>query len=393
MIQAGINAQGDPGSTMNRLAQSGNALGLKVFNKMVSDRPEGSNVVMSPFSLHAALTMTYNGAAGTTKDAMAGALGLATVKQMELNQGSRDLREHLKNLDPDVVFSSAQSLWVDEGLAINSGFRDLSEQFFDADATNLKFDDPTSVDTINQWIATHTKCKARSILDYIPRDALVYLVNAVHFAGRWKYPFEPEMTHEAAFTKADGSTVPCRLMTSRPLHLPYLKDEELGVQVVDLPYGDSNFVMTIMLPEPEKDVNDLVASLDATNWDNLTGRLQNAVIKVRLPKLALDADYELSAILADLGMDVAFDPGRADFSAMFDSVTGGVFMSRVLHKTIVTVDEEGTEAGAGTAVEISKGPGMIDISVDRPFLFAIREVTSGPILFLARVMDPTSVPM
>jgi serpin B len=392
-IQAENESSGDSTAMMHQVTRSGNAFGLRLFRKTVSDQPEGSNVAVSPVSLYAALTMTYNGGAGTTKDAMASTLGLASLRQMELNRGSRHMREYLENLDSDVVFSSAQSVWIDEGLATNPDFRDLSEQFFDADVNNLKFSDPTSVDAINQWIAAHTKAKVRSILDYIPRDALVYLVNAVRFAGRWKYPFEPEMTHEAAFTKADGSRVPCQLMTSRTLRLPYLKDQELDVQLADLPYGDSNFVMTVMLPDPEKDVNDLVASLDAVNWDNLTGRLQTAAIKVRLPKLALDADYELSAVLADLGMDIAFDPNRADFSAMIDSASGHVFISRVLHKTVITIDEKGTEAGAGTVVEISKGPGIIDLTVDRPFLFAIREVSSGSILFLAKVIDPTSIPM
>ncbi len=370
------------------IVESNNAFGFELFGELATRQAPSTNLAMSPLSVATALTMTANGADGDTREAMRSVLNLAGRSTGEVNRACQGLCRYLESPDADVTFQSAQSIWVDDSFELASQFRQVSEEYFDAAVASLQFDDPGSVKIINRWVEQKTDGMVRDIVDEIPRAVVAYLVNAIYFHGAWKYPFDAGQTHPAPFTLSDGSEIMCRMMSSRHMTVPYLHDTELGFQAVELPYGDSSFVATIMLPQRGSDLNALIASMNANNWKRWIDNLETAVVSLQLPKFKLESDILLNDALTSLGMGVAFNSRRADFSKMSKEVRKDLWISRAIHKAVMDVTEEGTEAGAGTVVEMRKGPQAKSLVVDRPFLFAVREVNTGAVLFLARVARP-----
>jgi serine protease inhibitor len=174
------------------------------------------------------------------------------------------------------------------------------------------------------------------------------------------------------------------------LRMPYLHNSNLRFQAVDFAYGDSNFVATIILPDPDRDLDALIAELNMKNWNDWSNSFHAAGVTLHLPRFKLESDYLLDDALVKLGMRIAFTPGSADFSKMsINSGAKNLSISRVIHKAVIEVTEAGTEAGAGTVVEMSKSYSFKTMIVNRPFLFVIRDTNSGVILFMSRVADPT----
>lgn len=364
------------------LVEADNHFGLRLF-RAVNAAEADSNVFLSPLSISMALGMALNGASDSTFRAMAETLEKEGLSRNAINASYRSLIDLLRGLDPKVVFDIANSIWYAEGFAVEPDFIDVNRTYFDAEVEALDFSDPRSVGVINGWVDAATRGKIETILQTIPPGVVMYLINAIYFKGDWTYAFDPEDTEEAPFHNADGTTTEVPLMQQEAT-LPFARGETY--RAVDLPYGDSLYSMTIVLPDENVSLNTLVADLDAAAWQELTARLQPANVHVSLPRFMLEYETELSDVLRALGMGVAFSPFEADFTRI--NPAGGLSISRVLHKTYVEVNEEGTEAAAVTAVEIvlTSVGGMTTVCVDRPFLFAIRERHSGSILFVGKVM-------
>ena len=176
------------------------------------------------------------------------------------------------------------------------------------------------------------------------------------------------------------------MMSSGVMLAPFLYEEKHKFYMVELPYGDGRFAMDILVPEQDRDLAAITGILNAENWRDWTAGLQTDVIRLYLPKFKLESGYQLNDALTNLGMGIAFDPRKADFSLMRENGKRNLWLSRVLHKTVIEVDETGTEAGA--AAEVAKGPKPRTLMVDRPFLVAVRDTATGAVLFLARVVDP-----
>jgi len=218
----------------------------------------------------------------------------------------------------------------------------------------------------------------------------MFLINAIYFKGTWTYEFEPEDTEDDVFTLLNGSGVPCRMM-EQEADLLYLSTDKF--RMVDLPYGDGLFSMTVILPSPDVTVDSVVALLTPENWAVWVSGLDTAGIRLQLPKLKIEYGRELKDVLKALGMGIAFyESLEADFSRMIEP-PGLVYIDKVKHKTFIQVDEEGTEAAAATVVVINyRGAGgggePLLFRVDRPFIFVIRERTSGALLFMGKIVEP-----
>jgi serpin B len=287
----------------------------------------------------------------------------------------------LTQLDPDVIFEIANSIWVRMGYPALPQFLDVNQTYFDAETRELDFSRLEAVDIINGWIEEKTHGRIPDALDYIHPLAVMYLVNAIYFKGMWTYQFDPEDTMDAEFINQDSSRTPCHLMRLKG-ELSYLETDNF--QAVDLPYGNGKFSMTILLPQGETTPEDLIAQVTPEIWGQWMASFQVTDLNLCLPRFKLEYGILLNDILASLGMEVAFTPA-ADFTRI--NAGGGLFINRVIHKTFVEVDEEGTEAAAVTIVELIEtviGPGM---TVNRPFVFAIRENHSGALLFLGKIVD------
>ncbi|NMB75710.1 MAG: serpin family protein [Myxococcales bacterium] len=369
------------------LLEASNQFGFSLFAKVI-EHSDGGNVFISPLSVSMALGMTENGAAGETLTAMKATLGHAGLTDEEINRGYRTLIDYLTRLDPHVKMEIANSIWYRQGLAVLPSFIEINRAFFDALVAALDFDDPSAADTINAWVSAATHGRIDKIVAKPIDPALVmFLINAVYFKGDWTYRFDKSATTPAAFHGTRGE-VEVPMMNLHDDELAYLDDGD--VQILDLPYGDGKFAMAFLLPAPEQTVDQLAASLTPERWAGWMARLIPQEGDVFLPRFELTFETTLKSVLSALGMEIAFDAGRADFSRIL--AEGGLFISEVRHKSYVRVDEEGTEAAAVTSVEvgITSVPASFVFRADRPFLYLLHERASGALLFLGKLVDPSA---
>ena len=370
-----------------QLVKSSELFGLKLF-KQVNQTAGDTNIFISPLSVSTALGMVLNGADGKTYDVIKSTLELPGNTQDEINQSYQNLNNLLTQIDSKVIFESANSIWYKQGITFEQSFLDVNKTYFDAQVQALNFADPSSVNTINNWVSENTKNKITKIIDNIPPGAVMYLINAIYFKGTWLYKFDSTATKDDNFYVILGNPVICRMMNQKNKFDYYQAD---NYQAIELQYGNGDFEMIVILPSSGTDINSLINQMDDSYWNNLLVNMDSAEVNLWLPKFKIEYSIKLNDALKTLGMTSAFDPLSADFSKIRKEKD--LFISRVLHKTYVKVDEEGTEAAAITSVEMSRnavGPGgnQIYMKVDHPFIFAIRENTSGAILFIGKVVNP-----
>ena len=370
----------------SRLVEADNRFAFKLFRE-INEQEGDTNIFVSPLSVAMALGMTYNGAAGSTQEAMQQTLELQGLTLDEVNEAYKSLIELLSDLDPRVEFLLANSIWYRHTMTFEQAFLDLTQEFFDAEVSALDFSDPAASQTINDWVSQKTRGKIQEIVpEEIPWNIIMYLINAIYFKGDWTYQFDKSRTGPARFTLVDGSETTVEMMSHESevdIRLAWAD----GVKVAELPYGGSAYSMIVLLPNEPAQIHDLVDLLSRETWNAWIADLDTSQVHVSLPKFTLEYEIGLNEVLKALGMEVAFTPGAADFTRMY--APGGIWIDSVVHKTFMDVNEEGTEAAAATAVSmaLSASPEFV---VDRPFIFVIRERFSGTILFMGKVMDPTA---
>ncbi|MEA3432829.1 MAG: serpin family protein [candidate division WOR-3 bacterium] len=368
-----------------QLVKSDNKFGFKLFKEIIKEEKD-KNVFISPLSVSMALGMTYNGANGSTQEAMQKTLELSGLTIQEVNESYKSLIELLTGLDPKVQFQIANSIWYRQEYSFEEEFINLCKTYFNALVRGLDFNDPNAADTINGWVEENTNGRIKEIVDKpINPLTVMFLINAIYFKGTWTYEFDEELTKDDWFYLPDGSRKPCKMMEQRSEY-NYFSNPDF--QAIDLPYGDGDFSMTIFLPRPQKNVDSLIAEFNEENWDNWINSFSKDSGDIYIPKFTLEYGIKLNDVLKALGMGIAFDPYWADFTRMYKP--GGIWIDKVKHKTFVKVNEEGTEAAAVTSVEMILGAGFgFYMRVDRPFVFVIRENKSQTILFMGKIVEPT----
>jgi serpin B len=335
-----------------------------------------------------ALGMTMNGANGETKNVMKKALHVQELGQKSINESYASLIELLSSADPKVDMKLANSIWTRKGFLVQEEFTKTCKAFFKARVDSLDFSNSSAVDRINQWISDNTEGLIDAIIEgQIPDNVVMYLINAIYFKGNWRYRFDPENTTKDEF-RFGGEAVNVDMMSQENDFSAYISDQ---VRLLDLPYGDSLFTMTLMMPGDEhKSIEQFVQEdLSASNVDRWISKMSKGLTRIQVPKFQLEYNVTMNSILKDMGMGNAFSKTEADFSNI--NPYEQLFISKVLHKSFIKVDEEGTEAAAATSVSTgvtSVGPGIRTINFNRPFVFVIRERTSGTILFMGKMGNP-----
>ena len=364
-----------------RIIGAANAFSFSLFRR-VNSSPD-SNVFTSPLSASFALGMAMNGAAGATLEQMRSALALGGATDAEINAGYKGLMELMRGLDPRVELRIANAIWSNTGFPVEPSFVAVSRDYFGAQVATLDFANPASVTTINQWVSGATAQKIPTIVDALERDLVMLLVNAIYFKGSWREKFDPALTQDAAFHGVAGDQ-PAKLM-HRDDDMRYVGTADF--QAVDLPYGNSAFTMTVVLPKQGGSVETVASSLDGAQWSAWMSQFREARVDLHLPRFTVKWERMLNADLEALGMRDAFIDGGADFSRL-TPLGRQAFISFVKQKTYVDVNEEGTEAAAVTAVGVSvtSAPQTVVMRVDRPFLFVIRERLSGTVLFMGKIV-------
>jgi serpin B len=388
---------------LEALAAGNSAFAFDLYQKL---RQEGEgNLFYSPYSISAALAMTYAGARGGTEQEMADTLRF-TLPQAQLHpafnalditltgQGGEEADESEDAAESGDAFqlSIANALWGQEGYEFLPEFLDTLAQNYGAGMRTLDFvqETETARQTINRWVEENTEGKIVDLLQPGMLNSMVRLVltNAIYFNGKWALPFEANDTHDETFHRLDGSTVQVPMM-SQTGGFRYTEGD--GYQAVELPYRDSNMSMVLVLPA-ESRFEEIEAAFSAQMLQDVGEALDFEQVHLTVPKFEFESEFELGEALVAMGMASAFGLGGdgADFSGM----TGdrALAISAVIHKAFVAVDEEGTEAAAATAVIMLEAAAPMDeaveIKLDRPFLFLIRDGETGTVLFVGRVMDP-----
>ena len=369
------------------LVDAGNAFGFELFREINKEDP-GKSVFISSLSVSLSLGMAMNGAMGETLDSMLATLRFPGLTLAQADSSYRSLIRLITTLDPAVASNVANSIWYRQGLPVAGSFIDRGRTYFNAEVAALDFAAPGAPDIINAWVSRSTNGTIPAIIDSIDPFTVMYLINAIYFKGAWTTQFDPRRTRSAPFYLADGSTTTCSMMALTD-DFQFAATEDF--LAVDLPYGNGYFSMTIMLPRPGMSIDSLVARFTQEHWKGWLAAMSETEVAVMLPRFKLEYELELTRVLTALGMGIAFEPGRADFSGMIDPSSGfpdALYISEVKHKTFVEVNEEGTEASAATSTGMSGTAAPPSITVDRPFLFFIREHHSGAILFAGKCLSP-----
>ena len=362
-----------------KLIAGSNAFAFDLL-RQINTSGRAGNVFVSPLSASMALGMTLNGADGSTWTAMHSTLRLGDLARTDVNEGYKSLITLLRGLDKSTEFRIANSIWYEKTFPFHASFVSESKSFFDAHVQGLDFSNPASVDVINSWVNEATSKKIPKIIDGID-DNVMFLINAIYFKGAWKNAFDKSKTVNAPFYSLDGSTADVPLMTQSEGTRTFFGE---NYAAFDLPYGNTAFSMTVVLPDKGVDINAFTENLSESRWAAIDEGMRETGYDIYLPRFKLTWEKKLSPDLKDLGMGIAFTEGMADFTRMSPSGRQLV-ISEVIQKTFVEVNEEGTEAAAATSVGIMPTSLPPSIRVDRPFVFAIRERLSGTILFIGKV--------
>jgi serpin B len=376
-------------------AEAVNAFGFDLLRRLGGH----DNTVISPASIAIALGMARAGAKGQTAAEMDAVLhGLAAddhptwLNALDAALASRSgTFKDTSNTDRDVVLRIANAPFAQEGEAWDQAFLDALAQRFGAGVRLVDY--RTAAEdarrAINGWVADQTEQRIKELLGQGTLDdtTRLVLVNAIYLKAAWQRAFEPSLTKPASFTRLDGSVVDVPTM-HLGTELPYA--EGSGWKAVELPYIGGQLAMTIVVPD---DLAAFVSHADGAMFGSIATALaaRRPLVDVAVPKFSIETKAELGSVLEGLGMADAFDPNRADFSGM--TTQERLYVSIVIHQANIDVDEKGTTASAATAVVMDASSAPLDhvtLNVDRPFLFALRDVTTGAIVFLGQVTDPAA---
>lgn len=350
------------------------------------------NLSFSPYSLSAALAMTYAGARGKTEEEMAHALRF-TLSQEYLHPSFQNLESHLNDIQNSggMKLSIANSLWPEHNYKFLNAYLGLLKEYYSASVIPLDYKSKRdeSREAINAWVEGKTQGKIKDLIETGMLDELtrLVLVNAIYFKGRWEHQFEAKDTKNAPYYVSPGKTINHPMM-SQVNKFGYAK---IGPgHLLEIPYAGGDLSMLVLLPHNKDGLGVLERSLSIQSLSDWKRKIKKERVQVYLPKFEIEQGLRMGQTLRSLGMVDAFDPKMADFSGM-DGKGNDLFIGVVIHRVFVKVDEEGSEAAASTAVAMKRSAIPVTNPVfraDHPFIFLIQENKTGSILFMGRVQNP-----
>ena len=350
-------------------------------------REEGENTLVSPLSVLCALAMTANGARGETMAQM------ETLFGMPISELNEYLYVYTQALPEGKTYqlNLANSLWIrDDGrIQVEEDFLRTNATWYDAGVYQAPFDNSTVKD-INAWVSENTDGMIDHVLDRVPEETVLYLINALCFEAQWKNIYYEHQVRDGVFTTEEGDSRDVELMYSNEYQ--YLEDDKAAGFMKF--YDDEAYAFVALLPKEGVRLRDYIASLTGENLRTMLSNVQDTKVETAIPKFQSEYTVEMKEILQTLGMTDAFDPEQADLSGIGETSTGLLYINQVLHKTYIAMDEQGTKAGAATVVATGEGAAppteVKTVYLDRPFLYLIVDREAGLPVFMGTVMDITS---
>ena len=386
-----------PPSELHSLANGMNDFAVNLLQQ-INENPD-ENLIFSPYSISLALAMAYGGAGGKTAEEMAQVLNFNQPqeelhKQLNsLDQSLYVIPEHLKDKEGSFQLNVANSLWGQSGYPFRQSYFDLLAQYYGAGLQVVDFvnNSDQARGKINDWVSDETEGK---IKDLIPPEGInsltrLVLANAIYFNAAWLNQFSKQETSPDDFYLNADNKQTAQMMQIKN-NFDYKRDAE--IQLVDIPYLNDRFSMVLLMPL-EKDLSTLISELDNNQINSWLQDLSSREVILRMPKFKFETSFSVNQALQELGIKTAFSPTEADFSGMYQTDGEPLYISEVIHKAFVDVDEEGTEAAAVTAIVMRAAVAQPDnepllLEFNHPFLFLIRDRQSGLILFIGKVTNP-----
>jgi serpin B len=366
-----------------QVISSSNAFGIDLFTKVALE--EEGNIMLSPLSASAALTMVLNGCNETTFTQLKATLNYPENLTIgEINVAYKSLVNQLLNADPRVKLAIANAIFYRNNFSIKPPFLDTLSTAFGAHIEGLNFTLPSAITTINCWASDNTYGKIPEVISEISSDAVMFLMNALYFKGNWSSQFESSLTSQKPFYLSNGeivnvSTMQGEVITKQAWGSNYT--------ALELPYGQTNFTMVIIVPTGN--LSSFYESFNGSLWNEISQSIDSQTeyrgLEVILPKFSFSFEKIMNNQLQSMGMVDAFIPFTANFSGITDE---SIFISFVKQNTFIEVNEEGTEAAAVTTIgfEVTSLPQSFE--VNKPFIFVIRERTTNTMLFIGKVENP-----
>lgn len=379
------------------LAKSNNAFAFDVYAKA---RAQKGNLAVSPLSIHTALSMTWAGAKGETAAQMKKVLHAEGSADQAIDSAGK-LVNSLDAPGQKVTLRVKNRLFGDKAYTFEKSFLDHGKAAFGAPLESLDFkhDFEGGRAHINGWIAKETRDRIKDLIPAggLDSDTRLVLTNAIYFLGDWETPFNKDATRPAAFHATPGASKDVPTM-NQVEHFKFAAMD--GVKLLEMPYEGGAFAMTLVLPDAPDGIDALEGRLSSKAFEGWTAALKHERVVVALPKFEVNpaSSLSLGELLIGLGMPLAFDRDHADFSGIANppNPADRLYISKVFHKAFVKLDEKGTEAAAATAVVMARAGSAApskppaEFRADHPFLFVLRDVRSGMILFMGRVNDPST---
>jgi serine protease inhibitor len=363
------------------IVSADNTFGLNLLNTVIAI-DGGGNTAIAPISAAMALQIAYNGAGGSTQQAMAATLQLNGLSVSQLNSDNAALLASLIDPDPQVTVTVANSLWLHlSGNQVAQSFTTADQTYYGAEIGDLA----GAPANVNAWVATQTNGLITQILppgNYAVAAAVI--ANVVYFKGQWSSTFNPQLTAAGPFTLADGTQTSAQMMQQTTLY-PYFQGANF--QAVGLPYGQGRLSMLVVLPEAGVDLAGFVATMTVADIGNWVSQMKPTEVGITLPRFTATYSGSLIPPLTNMGMGVALNPNAADFSG----ICAGAYIADAEHETVVEVDESGTVAAGATTITIGTtvAPSLgATVTVNHPFFYAIRDNLTGELLFVGVLMNP-----
>ncbi|MCH7397640.1 serpin family protein [Belliella sp. DSM 107340] len=379
-------------SDENRLSDANTKFSINLFQQIASNN-DSENLFFSPYSVHQALAMAMNGNEGVVLEEFIQILQLEGMSLAEANQAVKDLTSFLLDVDSKVKLNIANGIWYKDDYQAQIPFKNTSQQYFNAEIAPLDMHNPNSVNIINNWIEKQTNNLIKDMLDFIPSDAVMYLVNAIYFKGDWTYNFPKENTKKEKFTLGNGQEIMTDMMN---LGDPagFKTHFSADYTYLEIPYSSGQYTMGILINE-SGDLSQLSQQFTMENLNTWRDNSRDANLILKMPKFKIEYRIDnLSKDLQAMGLEKAFYFHKDNFTALFSNPTEPLKIDRVIHQALIEVDERGTEAAAATIVEVVELVSLLPdrsptiFTLDRPFIFFIQEKHSGAILFIGKLENP-----